>query len=229
MDESTDQKHGQGKLLRLHGRWKQEKPQEPKWPESQQEVSFGSFATHFKKNFAIASERLSYLHGVSNTYNLLHRALVDSIITQIAAMCVENPKHKENYTIQGLLKRQKYVTLEQQVNEILNKVICLDCDGKDLTVGMCLKALRNKFICHFDNFEDYDLTGNENVGEGKWTLEDREALVKLLFGDRYIDDLIAAISAVLERANQMCANDISEEVTERISRNFEHAGCPCNQ
>ena len=85
MDEATDQKHGQGKLLRLHGRWVHEKPQETKWPESKQEVSFGSFATHFKKNFAIASERLAYLHGVSDTYNLLHRALVDSVINILIA------------------------------------------------------------------------------------------------------------------------------------------------
>ena len=210
---------GQGNLLRLHGRWKDNVPQEPKWPESLQEVSFGSFPIHFKMNFASVCERLTYLRSMSDTRNLLCRALTESIITQIAAMCVENPRHKENYTIQGLLKRQKRVALEQQINEALNRVLCLDCDGNELTVGMCIKILRNKFICHFDNFEDYDLTGKEGVGDGKWTLADKEVLFKLLITDaQHIDDLVATISTILETADRMCAEDLSVAVAEEISQ-----------
>ena len=197
-------------------------PQEIKWPESSQEVSFGSFPTHFKMNFASVCERLTCLRSMSDTRNLLYRALAESIITQISAMCIENPWHKENYTIQGLLKRQKRVALERQINEVLDRGLCLDCDGKALTVGMCIKTLRNKFICHFDNFEDYDLTGKEGVADGKWTLGDREVLLKLLITDtQNIDDLVATISTVLESADQMCAKDISVAVAEKCLSIFK--------
>ena len=90
--------------------------------------------------------------------------------------------------------------------------------------------MRNKFICHFDNFEDYDLTGKEGVGEGKWTLGDREVLFKLLITDTYnVDDLVAAISAVLERADQICAKDLSAAIAKRISHNIEQSSCSVNK
>ena len=229
-ESSVNDKAESRDLLRLHGRWECNKPQEVRWQELPQEVSFGSFPTHFLMNFVGIRERLAYLRGMPDTNNLLYRVLAESIVTQIAAMCVENPRHKENYTIQGLLKRQKRVALERQINEVLDRVLCLDCDGKKLTVEMCVKILRNKFICHFDNFEDYDLTGKEGVGEGKWTLGDREVLFKLLITDTYnVDDLVAAISAVLERADQICAKDLSAAIAKRISHNIEQSSCSVNK
>lgn len=229
-ESSVNDKAESSDFPRLHGRWKFNKPQEVRWQELPQEVSFGSFPTHFLMNFADIRKRLAYLRGMPDTSNLLYRVLAESIVTQIAAMCVENPRHKENYTIQGLLKRQKRFALERQINEVLDRILCLDCDGNELTVGMCIKALRNKFICHFDNFEDYDLTGKEGVGDGKWTLGDREALFKLLITDAHnVDDLVATISAVLESSDQMCANDTSVAVFEKISQDFEQSSCADNQ
>ncbi|MBO7684671.1 MAG: hypothetical protein J6T51_08110 [Kiritimatiellae bacterium] len=214
MDETSKLREELGNIPVLHGRWAEPKNCKGGKTPVQielQESPFAEFASHFRMNFTSVCSRLAYLHRLENDYRLQSLALMEVIITQIAAMCVEHERHSDNYTIQVLLKRQKKKELLESISAVLSRVICRDCDGKELNVGMGIKALRNKFICHFDNFEDYDISGKENVGDGKWTISDRNILMRLLFVEGgHINDLVSAISFALHTADQVGEREIVE-------------------
>ena len=162
------------------------------------------------------------MNSLTRTYRLQYFAIAEAIVTQIAAMCVERPKPPDNYTIQVLLKRQKKDHLIERVKKILGQALCVDCDGHEMTMAMCIKVLRNKFICHYDNFEDYDIAGNEGVGEGKWTSEDRDTLFHVLFsaGSGPIFVLIEEISKTLDVASELGAREIVDEVKRHALDSF---------
>lgn len=201
------------KLPRLHGRWND--TSHKRCDDKLREFPFAPFVGHFQNNLDCICERLDHLRRLSHSYEIQYFALVEAIITQLAAMCVEYPRNPNNYTIQALLHRQKKDDLITPVDEMLNHVLCLDCDGNELTLRMCLKVLRNKFICHFDNFEDYDLSGNENVGDGKWTLADKEVLMRLLFSQGYIDELVTAISMVMKTEQKIVSEEFIDDTVKR--------------
>ena len=208
-------------LPRLHGRWKADKHDKPE-ENGSPEVPFAEFAQHFWGNLNSVRERLAFLNSLNRTYRLQYLAIAEAIVTQIAAMCVEGPTHPNNYTIQALLKRQKKDHLIERIKKILDQVLCADCDGQKMTMAMCIKVLRNKFICHYDNFENYDIAGNEGVGEGKWTPEDREALFHVLFscGSGPIPVLVDEVSKTLDIAAQLGAMEIVDGVERHALDSF---------
>ena len=207
--EEIQNSHSLTQLPQLHGRWGKCNLKGPPNNEGLQETPFAPFERHFLKNFTQVQRCLAHLRNLIHTHELEYIVFAEIIIIKLAAMCVENPNHADNYTVQALLTRQKREYLVKPIQELLGRNICRDCDGKVLTFGMCLKVLRDKFLCHFDNFEDYDIFGNEGIGDGKWTLTDRDALLRLLFVDgKHIDDLVTTISGVL--------NDIVQEGSREI-------------
>ena len=105
---------------------------------------------------------------------------------------------------------QKKDHLIERVKKILDQVLCVDCDGHEMTMAMCIKTLRNKFICHYDNFEDYDIAGNEGVGDGKWTPDDRDVLFRVLFAyeNSPVSMLVNEMSKVMDVAAQQGVDEI---------------------
>jgi len=150
----------------------------------------------------------------------------DSIIVDVAAMCTENEK-RENYTIKVYLRRQKHIDLYAPIEEILNRKICVDCDKTEITVAKAIKILRNKFICHFDNFEDYDMTGREGLSDGKWTPGDRIVLSELLLPVvnkvSPLGEIIDLINKVVDissaQGQQELQNAIWENLMARLTSN----------
>jgi len=210
-----------GNLPKLHGRWKACKRDEVE-VNGLQETPFADFANHFLANFSCASERLAFLASLIRNFRLQYYAIAESIVTQIAAMCVEGPRKSDSYTIQVLLKRQKKDYLINRIKEILDQVLCADCDGQAMTMAMCIKVLRNKFICHYDNFEDYDIAGNEGVGGGKWTLRDKDVLFRVLFANENspICMLMDEVSKVLDVAMQLGVGEIVDGVKRHALDSF---------
>lgn len=185
-----------------------------------QESPLASFAEHFRRNAAKVRDCMSFLRRLEQTYSLQRVVFSETIIMNLVAMCVDDDA--DNYTVQNFLKRQKKKELTKPISEILNRVVCQDCDGKELTVRDCMRTLRNKFICHFDNFEDYDIYGNEGVGDGKWTLDDRDMMFRLLFDDGdHINDLVVAVCNAVEQSDQKGIQELCEgaiQTAEKHSR-----------
>ena len=194
-------------LPALHGRLSNDKGHKNEHGQKElQESPLASFADHFRGNLAKVRDCLGYLQCLEQGYNLQRVVFSETVIMYLAAMCVEDGA--DNYTVQNLLRRQQKKELIKPITVVLSRAVCRDCDGKELTVRDCIRTLRNKYICHFDNFEDYDIYGNESVGEGKWNLEDRRAMFSLLFNGGHVDDLIAAIAAAVESAEERGLGEI---------------------
>lgn len=197
----------------LHGRFGKEKVcKNEQHIVELQESPLASFAQHFWRNAVKVRDCLNFLRRLEQTYSLQHDVFSETIIMYLAAMCADDDA--DNYTVQNFLKRQKKKELIKPISEILSRVVCRDCDGRELTVRDCIRTLRNKYICHFDNFEDYDIYGNEGIGEGKWTLDDRDMMFRLLFNDGgHINDLVVAVCNAVGRADQMGLQELCDGAT----------------
>ena len=209
----TTQSKSSGSLPVLHGRFgKIECRKNEQRQVELQESPLAPFAEHFRRNAAKVHACLSFLRHLEQTYSLQHLVFSEVIVMHLAAMCADDIA--DNYTVQNFLKRQKKRKLIKPISEILSRVVCRDCDGRELTVRDCIKILRNKYICHFENFEDYDIYGNEGIGDGKWTLEDRDMMFRLLFDSGgHIYDLEAAVFNAVGRADQMGMQELYEGAT----------------
>ena len=177
------------------------------------EFPYAPFQEHFKSLIDNVISRVQRLHDLEQTNcNSLDREVyAETVISQIAAICIENPKHDDNYTLQNCLRRLKKSDLVIPVEDVLGRILCVDCDGTKISVRDCIKTLRNKFVCHYDNFDDYDVSGNESTGDGKWTLSDKHVIIDLLFprvSKGPIDELIMAMSTSLHTARQCVTTEL---------------------
>lgn len=177
-----------------------------------QETPFAPFAQNFEMSVWRLTEKYSRYKELQkhddSPRNIDLFTYRDSILVDVAAICTESEK-RENYTIKVYLRRQKHIDLYKPIEAILKREICVDCDKSEITISKAIKILRDKFICHFDNFEDYDMTGREGLSDGKWTPGDRIVLSELLLPatervgplDEIIDLLnkVIAISSVQGR------------------------------
>ena len=135
----------------------------------------------------------------TNCNSLDREVYAETVISQIAAICIENPKHDDNYTLQNCLRRLKKSDLVIPVEDVLGRILCVDCDGTKISVRDCIKTLRNKFVCHYDNFDDYDVSGNESTGDGKWTLSEGMALTVSVI----VKDGEEAVQCAAEKVKEM--------------------------
>ena len=144
------------------------------------ESPFAPYVDSFAQNIDLLVQRIRRFNelGFTHADSLDWFAYQDMILVQTAAMCVE--KRDGNYTIQSFLARQGKVELCGKINEILDRVVCVDAVGASVNVWRALKILRDKFLCHLDNHEDYSLAEGKNGEENAWTSGDRIVLSRLL-------------------------------------------------
>ena len=193
-----------------------------------QETPFAPFAQNFEMSVYRLSDKYSRYkelqrHDVS-PHNIDLFTYRDSIFVDVAAMCTENER-RENYTIKVYLRRQNHIALYAPIEGILNRKICVDRDKTEITVAKAIKILRNKFICHFDNFEDYDMTGREGLSDGKWTPGDRIVLSELLLPvvnkvsplGEIIDLINKVVDVSSAQGQQELQNAIWENLMARLS------------
>ena len=76
----------------------------------------------------------------------------DMIIVQLRALCIENYRYKNNYTVQVLLRKMGEDEIAQKIDDLLNKDFFRD--SSDISIKTAIKILADNFICHYDNFDD---------------------------------------------------------------------------
>lgn len=130
----------------------------------------------------------------------------ESVVVQVAGMCVEKEENNtKNYTIQSFLYRQGVDDINAILGDLLEQNLCVDGNGEAVTVRTALKIVRDKFICHFDNIEQYDLHGNDRVGG--WSRGDMLVLLDLLLPmtskmEGVVVKLIRTMNYIYERVLQ---------------------------
>ena len=76
------------------------------------------------------------------------------IVVQLRAVCIENPRHKKNYTAQILLRKVGEDALAKKLDEMLDKAFIPG--ATDFSIRKALKTLADGFVCHYDNYDGVD-------------------------------------------------------------------------
>lgn len=76
----------------------------------------------------------------------------DMIIVQLRALCIENSRYRNNYTVQVLLRKMGEDKIAEKIDELLNQDFFRD--SSEISIKMAIKMLADNFICHYDNFDD---------------------------------------------------------------------------
>ena len=196
--------------------------------DEQQETPFAPFAQNFEMSvYRLTQKYLRYkalrMHDAS-PQNIDLFTYRDSIFVDVAAICTENER-LENYTIKVYLRRQKHIGLYAPIEVILNRKICVDCDKMEITVAKAIKILRDKFICHFDNFEDYDMTGRDGLSDGKWTPGDRIVLSELLLPTEDdvgpLDEIIVLLKNIVKKSSAQGQRELLAAVLDNLTDRIE--------
>lgn len=80
---------------------------------------------------------------------------LDMIVVQLRAMCIENDRYKNNYTVQILLKKLGKEELATRIDEMLDQQF--RSGWEDFSIRKSIKTLADQFICHYDNFDGENL------------------------------------------------------------------------
>jgi len=115
---------------------------------------------------------------------------LDMIVVQLRAMCLENPKYENNYTIQILLRKVGEDTVAKKVEAMLDEQFFLDTE--DFPIRMALKTLANKFVCHYDN--------SNGINKGRWALaENIEKQLRNPYDNHNLDYIMQTVIDCVER------------------------------
>ena len=135
------------------------------------EAPFASFVLAFEKKIDLIVNRLQRmleLQDITIRRGLDWLTYRDMVIVQVAAMTVDEQSSKRGgYTIQSLLERIGQSSLIAELDKVLDRVIAKDAQQQGVSVRIALKIVRDKFLCHYDNHENYDLFGREK--ESFWS------------------------------------------------------------
>ena len=177
------------------------------------ESPFASFVDSFGQLLTLLDHKIERMRqfeamlidqqGVNCLDWLVYR---ESVVVQVAGMCVEsNRNNTKNYTIQAFLHRQGVEEVDTTLNQLLEHHLCVDGNREAVTTRTALKIVRDKFICHFDNIEPYDLHGN--VRSDSWSRGDMLVIMNLLLPaasnrECIVVRLIRAMNCIYEKVLQ---------------------------
>ena len=113
------------------------------------------YIKHFNIHFKLLLRRYKRFKEVYSIENATHIDVItyiDMIIVQLRAMCIESESYQNNYTVQILLRKIGEKDLANKIDQMLNENFY---DGsKQVTIKTALKFVADKFICHYDNFDE---------------------------------------------------------------------------
>lgn len=114
------------------------------------------FEVHWRL-FLKRYKRYMKLQKLRNNDDLDANTYFDMLIVQIRAMCIENSKLKNNYTVQNVLKKIGREELASKIDNVLDmpfrEYIIDKSTGNPITIKKVIKILADGFICHYDNFD----------------------------------------------------------------------------
>lgn len=111
------------------------------------------YIKHFNVHFALLLRRYKRFKEINTIGNSDIDVItyLDMIVVQLRAMCIENERYKNNYTVQILLRRVGEFELAQKIDDMLKEDFY---DGSlQVDIRTALKVLADEFICHYDNFD----------------------------------------------------------------------------
>ena len=116
-------------------------------------VTLLEYIKHFNNHYSLLLLRYARFKELNKTYtdDIDIITYLDIIVVQLRAMCIENPKYKNNYTVQILLKKMGEDGLAQRIDSMLDEEFSDAMDN--ITIRKALKILADGFICHYDNFD----------------------------------------------------------------------------
>lgn len=114
------------------------------------------YIKHFNMHYALLLCRYKRFTEIDDIHNTDIDVItyLDMIIVQLRAMCIERPESKKNYTAQNLLRMMGRDDLAQKIDDMLALDFFPYLDGYD--IRKALKVMADKFICHYDAFDETD-------------------------------------------------------------------------
>lgn len=111
------------------------------------------YIEHFNTHFKLLLRRYRRFIEINNINNTDIDVItyLDMIVVQIRAMCIENERYVNNYTAQILLRKLGEDSLADRIDSMLNEPFIPETD---FTIREAIKKLADKFICHYDNYDD---------------------------------------------------------------------------
>ena len=176
------------------------------------EFTKAPFAVHFSQHLFCLRNRLRRLHwiekhinneDVSGAWDEDIDVYKDMVLVGLRSLCA-GEKEKSNYTIQAFTMRQVAADEgdRKHVCELLDAPVFLDADGKVVSLWEAIKILTDKTICHYENFEKYNLDGELNLEAATWEPEQIDQIKELIFKggeDSFVEQLIFRVSEVYAR------------------------------
>lgn len=109
---------------------------------------------HFNMHYSLLCQRYIKFDSIPklNNRDIDLLTYLDMIVVQLRALCIESPNLKTNYTAQNLLKIMGRDDLAQEIDEMLDSPFFHH--REEITIRLALKTLADKFICHYDSFDD---------------------------------------------------------------------------
>jgi len=125
-------------------------------------IQFIRFTNNFYSNLILLKLRYERFKEINEPGNpdIDVSTYFDMIIVQLRAMCIENERYKNNYTIQILLQKIGKDEEAKKINKMLDKYLFDDPEDDSteasdhLSIRKAIKFLADKVICHYDNFDD---------------------------------------------------------------------------
>ena len=121
------------------------------------------YIDHFNIHYRLLLKRYKRfieVNDISNT-DIDVITYFDIIIVQLRAMCIESPNFKKNYTAQNPLRLMQRNDLATKIDDMLAEQFFSYMDNCD--IRKALKIMADKYICHYDSFEDDDLLWAEII------------------------------------------------------------------
>ncbi|MBQ1734839.1 MAG: hypothetical protein II038_08155 [Lachnospiraceae bacterium] len=121
------------------------------------------YIDHFNVHYNLLLRRYKRFTEVDDINNMDIDVItyLDMIIVQLRAMCIESPSLKKNYTAQNLLRLMKREDLAQKIDNMLAEQFFAHRDNCD--IRKALKIMADNYICHYDAFENDELTWAEMI------------------------------------------------------------------
>lgn len=101
----------------------------------------------FSSNVELLLRRYQIFQNLSQESGFIqYLSYFDIIMVQLRALCIENERYSENYTIQVLMKKLNRSDLAQKLENYLDNEI-----SEGVTIREAIKFIADKFICHYDS------------------------------------------------------------------------------
>ena len=114
------------------------------------------YIKHFNIHYELLLRRYNRFKEINDIHNTDIDVItyLDMIVVQLRAMCIENPRYKENYTAQILLRKVGEEALAEKLDEMLDMEFIPG--ATDFSIRKALKTLADGFVCHYDNYDGVD-------------------------------------------------------------------------